>query len=267
MTKKLSNPPIYYAIVQAQFSPVAAMATYINEIQDKLRFDGYTLFNEQKITQLHFDTSLPSGETKPKVIDLPIWRMTKPDRQSGFILSQNHLDFHTTHYETPDQFFKTFLTGLEKVHAIIKLDHLSRLGLRYLNAVLPLEKDNVEQYLNRELHGVRIEAPLRYLLNESVFDTQVENFPGTLVNRILIRSGPLGFPPDIPQHDLLPMSKFSKEDSILHAIIDIDHFIQELQKQSSLNFEQTRIQLSSLHREIKIILESNITDYARKTWG
>ena len=41
MSKKSTNPPVFYTIVQAQFNPIAAMVNYINEIQDKLRFDGY----------------------------------------------------------------------------------------------------------------------------------------------------------------------------------------------------------------------------------
>ena len=150
MSKKSSNPPVYYTIVQAQFNPIAAMANYINEVQDKLRFDGYTLFDQQKITQLHFETSLLG---KAEVIEHPIWRITKNDRKSGFILSQSHLVYHTTYYQTHDEFFDDFLSGLKKMHSVVKLDHLSRLGLRYLNAVLPTNDEMVNKYLIRGCTG------------------------------------------------------------------------------------------------------------------
>jgi hypothetical protein len=39
----------YYALAQAQFNPVAAMANYVDEVQDLLRRDGYTLFEPQQV--------------------------------------------------------------------------------------------------------------------------------------------------------------------------------------------------------------------------
>ena len=41
MSEKMSNAPVYYALAQAQFNPVAAMAKYVYEVQDLLRRDGY----------------------------------------------------------------------------------------------------------------------------------------------------------------------------------------------------------------------------------
>ena len=36
MSEKMSNAPVHYALAQAQFNPVAAMAKYVNEVQDRL---------------------------------------------------------------------------------------------------------------------------------------------------------------------------------------------------------------------------------------
>lgn len=52
MSEKMSNAPVYYAVAQAQFNPVAAMAKYVDEVQDILRRKGYTLFEPQEVTQL-----------------------------------------------------------------------------------------------------------------------------------------------------------------------------------------------------------------------
>lgn len=263
MSRKSTNPPVFYTIIQVQFSPIAAMANYINDIQDKLRFDGYTLFDQQKITQLQFDATLPG---KAEVVEHPIWRITKSDRKSGFILSQAHLVYHTTHYQTHNEFFENFLLGLQKIHSIVKLDHLSRLGLRYLNAILPVKEEHIDRFLIKGVHGVNIDASHRYSLYESVFDTKVDStsLPGTLVNRIYCRSGPLGYPPDIAPHDLLPMPKFDKGSSVLHAVVDIDHFIEG---QMPLDFEYVKKHLNSLHKKIKEAFKATITDYAINTWG
>lgn len=116
------------------------------------------------------------------------------------------------------------------------------------------------------MHGVNIEANPRYSLHESVFDTKIDpnSLPGTLVNRVYCRPGSLGYPPDIAPHELLPMPKFGTESITLHAVIDIDHFIEG---QMSLDFEKIKIQLSSLHKKIKQAFNATITDFAKEVWG
>lgn len=261
MKGKWSNAPVYYTIAQAQFNPIAAMTNYINEIQDSLRFEGYTLFDQQKVTQLTFEDS----QTKAEVVELPIWRITHSDRKSGFILGQSHLAYHTTHYHTHDEFFNAFLLGLERINSIVKLDHLSRLGLRYLNAVLPKHGERVNEYLVTGLHGTDFDSTPRYSLHEAVFDTKIKfcSCLGTLVNRVYCRTGSLGYSPDIAPHNLIVMPKFANEKPLSHAVIDIDHFIQE---QMALNFEQAKMQLLSLHNGIKKAFEANMTEYAWRTW-
>jgi len=261
MKGKLSNPPVYYTIAQAQFNPVAAMANYINELQNSFRLQGYTLFDQEKVSQLIFR----EAPAKAEVIELPIWRITNTDRTSGFILGQSHLAYHTTHYQEHSQFFDNFLMGLQEINSIVKLDHFSRLGLRYLNAVLPKSQENVLRYLRNGLHGIEFEVKPKYSLHESIFETKVKlcSCLGNLVNRVYFRLGPLGYPPDISPHNLVIMPKFIKEKYGSHAVIDIDHFIQE---QMVVNFEQIKTTLQSLHIGVKKAFEANITEHAWKVW-
>ncbi|XSG86662.1 MAG: TIGR04255 family protein [Methylohalobius sp. ZOD2] len=134
----MSNAPVYYALVQVKFNPVAAMAKYVDEIQDHLRREGYTLFEPQQVTHLQF-RSAPAGQApnEPQVGHTTSWLITKGDRTAGFILNASSLTFHTTHYETHNEFIPELLLGLKAVHDVVNLEHLDRLGLRYLDAVLP----------------------------------------------------------------------------------------------------------------------------------
>lgn len=265
MSEKMLHAPVYYTLTQAQLNPVEAMAKYINEIQDKLRLNGYTLFEAQKITQLRFQSS-SSPSTKAEFVELPIWHFTKANQSAGFILGQSSLAFHTTHYETHKQFFNEFLLGLEIIHSIVKLEHLSRLGLRYLNAVLPKQGEIVNQYLDPGLHGITLDIPIRYSLSESVFDTDVasSSFKGNVVNRVHYKSGPLGYPADMLPNNLSRMEQFAMTENISHAVIDIDHFIEG---QMPLNIKQTETLLSSLHSGIEKAFFAIITDFAKSTWA
>lgn len=263
MSKKSITPPVFYTIAQAQFNPITAMANYIDKIQDKFRLDGYTRFEAQKIPQLQFN---PSAQGKAEVVELPIWRITLSDRKSGFILTQSSLIYHTTHYQTHHQLFVNFLSGLQIVDSTLKLDHLSRLGLRYLNAILPNTGENIDEYLIKEVHGIHLNATRQYSLHESVFNIKFESIssPSTLVSRIYYLSGPLRYPPDIAPHDLITMPQFDNGSSSLHAIIDIDHFVEE---QMLLDSEKVQKLLVSLHNKSKELLKATSTKHAITKWG
>ena len=52
MSDRMSNAPVYYALAQAQFNPIAAMVDYADRVQDRLRREGYPLYDRQKATRL-----------------------------------------------------------------------------------------------------------------------------------------------------------------------------------------------------------------------
>lgn len=265
MREKMSNAPVYYALAQARFNPVAAMAKYVDEVQDILRRDGYILFDPQQGTLLKLTAVPGQSPTEPQLERTTSWLITKGDRSSGFILSATSITFHTTHYETSSEFMPELLRGLKAVHEVVGLDHISRLGLRYLDAVLPQPGHAIDQYLADGLHGVRFGAAQRYALNESVFET--ESAPllpkGTLVARVHRMDSPLGYPPDMVPSGLVAMPKFEIKDARLHAVIDTDHFVEG---RMPLNFEKIAEQLSNLHSTIKLVFDATVTDHARAVW-
>ncbi|QKE42228.1 MAG: TIGR04255 family protein [Ferrovum myxofaciens] len=262
----MSNAPVYYALAQAQFNPVAAMAKYIDEVQDHLRQESYTLFEPQQVTHLQLTAAHGQSLTEPQVAHTTSWLITKGDRTSGFILNASSITFHTTHYETSNEFIPELLRGLRAIHAVVNLDHVGRLGLRYLDAVLPKPDEMVDQYLAGGLHGVQFGAKQRYALNESVFET--ESGPllpmGTLVARVHRMTSTLGYPPDMVPNGLMQMTKFAINDVCSHAVIDTDHFVEG---RMPLNFDKLGEQLSALHATIKLVFDATITDHARATWA
>lgn len=262
---KMTKAPVYYALAQAQFNPVAAMAKYVDEIQDILRREGYTLFEPQEITQLQFVATAGQTPTKPEVMKVTNWLISKADRTAGFILGSSSLAHHTTHYETRNEFLPELIHGLKTVHKVVSLDHIARLGLRYLDAVIPGEGEQVSQYLSDGLQGISFGAKQRYAMSESVFETETGPImqSGTLVARVYRATSPLGYPPDLIPHGLQPMPRFQRNDTISHAVIDTDHFIEG---RMPIDFEQFTAQLASLHAGIRQSFEATITPYAEEVW-
>ena len=208
MNVKMALAPVYYALVQARFNPVAKMGSYVDEIQERLRREGFSRFETLQTTQLQIGPSGDSASQSPQLVPVPSWVFSRSDRSAGFILTTTFVSYHTTHYDTHRSFLPGLLRGLELVHAVVGLDHVARLGLRYLNAVWPEEGETVDRYLVPGLHGIDAPFPLRYAMHESVFDT--ESGPlvsmGTLVVRVYRTTSPLGFPPDLVPHGLIPLT-------------------------------------------------------------
>jgi uncharacterized protein (TIGR04255 family) len=262
----MSNAPVCYALAQAQFNPIAAMTKYVDEVQDRLRREGYTLYEPHHVSQFQFAATPSQTLAEPQVTQVTNWLITKGDRSSGFILTPSSISFHTTHYETSKEFIPALLGGLKAVHEVVGLDHVARLGLRYLDAVLPQPDETVDQYLADGLQGVRFGATQKYGLNESVFETETGplSAKGTLVARIFRLTGPLGFPPDMIPNGLVPQPKFDRKDILPHAVIDTDHFVEG---PMALDFDKLGEQLTSLHQTIRQVFDKTISRHAEAVWA
>lgn len=237
---------------------------YINDIQDQFRREGYTLFERQSVKQLQLSNT---GQVEPNFLTAVQWLINKEDRTSGFILTESSLAFHTTHYETKEEFIPELLRGIKIVHNVVQLDHLSRLGLRYLDAIFPSQDEKVNQYLASGLHGIEFKAEKEYTLTESVFQTECAPVlsTGKLVTRVLqLASSLLGYPPGLSPHGLVQKERFEIKQPRQHAIIDTDHFVEG---HLSIDFLKIEEQLRSLHAILKKAFESTITNHARHIWS
>lgn len=262
----MTNAPVYYALAQAQFNPVTAMAKYVPDIQDIFRKAGYTLFETQEITQLQIVGITGQETTRPEVMQTTNWIISKADRTSGFILGSSSLAYHTTQYETRNEFLPELIQGLESVHKVVTLEHFSRVGLRYLDAVIPNKEESVEQYLADGLKGISFGTKRKYASNESVFETETAPIIklGTLVLRVYRAISTLGYPPDLFPHGLQPNKIFKYNAKIVdHAVIDTDHFVEGLMP---IDFEKIRKQMESLHSAIKLSFKAAITEHAKNIW-
>jgi uncharacterized protein (TIGR04255 family) len=242
------------------------MSKYVDQIQDRLRREGYPLFEPQQITHLVVPGPGQTQQAEPQIKHTFSWLITRSDRTAGFILAPSAITYHTTHYETHKAFIPELLRGLAAVHEAVTLDHVSRLGLRYLDAVLPRAGESVEQYLVGGLHGIEFDAQPLYRLAESVFKTEIGPLVpmGTLVARVHRMTAPLGFPPDMQPSGLVINPKFDVKESQAHAVIDTDHFVEG---RMPIDMDKLGEQLLSLHATIKSVFRATTTDHARGVWA
>jgi uncharacterized protein (TIGR04255 family) len=266
VSEKLSKAPVYYALAQAQFNPIELMAKFIPEVQDSFRLRGYTFFEPQQGMQLQIVQAIDQAPAQPQLVPATNWLMTHENRTSGFILGTSFLTFHTTHYETGTKFISEFLDGLKALNEVVGLAHLSRLGMRYLDAVLPSEGESVDQYLVPGLHGISLKAHRRYSLNESVYETTSGPLlsSGMLIARLYRVDSAVGYPPDLAPPSLVPKAGFQSASAVVHGMIDTDHSVTG---QMTMDFDKISEQLLSLRKTLKGAFNATITDHARDVWA
>jgi len=257
---KMSLAPVFYTLAQVQFNPIAQMSDYVARLQERLRRSGFPDFqseNQLELTIRRLDESKPDVQHQQHIR----WSFINTQRTEGYLLLSNALVFHTTEYNTFENFLKRNIFGLGLVHEIVELDYVERIGLRYLNAVFPKNDETIEQYLNPCLLGfsASLEGRLVHSFTETV--TAVEN--GNLVARAVITDGALALSPDLSPLQLELQPQFTAVNG-RNAVLDTDY---SAVKRNGFNLIEIENQLLKSHDIITNAFKVSVTDYARARWA
>lgn len=227
MGKRLKNAPVYFALVQVRHNPVPRLSAYADDIGDELRKAGYPDQRKSVALALSFSASDQPNQqiAKPESIERLMY--FNSNNTKGFIVEQSAIAFYTTDYDTSETFFSDFLTGLSIVHACINLDYIERIGLRYLDVVVPPRGLNqLDEFLTATVLGLtkaKGDVKVSHSISETYFSTDDCNVLARTI--IFNNKGPLGFPIDIQLNGVTLSDKFASINSE-HAILDTDASIE-----------------------------------------
>lgn len=226
MGKKLSNAPVYFALVQVRHNPVTRLNAYAQDIQDEMRKAGYPDQRESIAISFAFT---PSGlaDQQPIPEQNKRWIFFNADNTKGFIVEPTAITFHTTNYDTSETFFADFLKGVSIVHKHVGLDYIDRIGLRYLDAVVPPNGlGQLNEFLTPTVLGL-IETNNNIKVSQSISETHFSTSDCNVLARTIIlnNKGPIGFPMDIQLNGVVLAEKFRAINSE-HAILDTDASIE-----------------------------------------
>jgi len=264
MGQKLKAAPVYFTIAQVRFNPVLSLKDYMPAVQEQMRKAGYPDFKHNVTVSLNIamtpDAQSQQGMPTPVRSDRFVFSNMENTR--GFILQQNALSIQVTDYDTFQLLLNEFIKGLDIVRKAIDLNFSERVGIRYLDAVVPKKGDELSQYLVPEVMGIaaRLEgAAIVHSFSETVANIRDV---GQVKARTIIRVGPVGFPPDLQPDGLKLKEQFQKVNQ-LHAIIDTDGAIE---RRESFNLETVKNRLNDLHMEISKAFRATTTEYALSVW-
>jgi uncharacterized protein (TIGR04255 family) len=262
MGKKLSNAPVYYTVAQVQFNPILNLEAYLSSIQPKMREARFPDFKQEVFQRL----VLPFGDggqvSAPTLTPQSRFAFGDIDGRSTFLLETNALSFQTTAYDTFETFSSTLMKGVSILHEVLRLDFVERIGLRYLDAVLPMaEGETLKDYLVPEVLGLSFKSEGQ--LQQSVSETSVLTNAGQLVSRIIVRQGRIGLPVDLAANAPAIAAHFTQKEG-QHAIVDSDA---SYLHREAFDLEKVEGRLEALHGEIKKAFEATVTAHALKQWA
>jgi uncharacterized protein (TIGR04255 family) len=263
---KWKNAPVVYVVVQVRFSPVLSLKTYVPQIQEHFRRNGFPAFDSRFNFQLAFSVP-PPAEPEPAAPAIPVERtlsyvFSNRDRSQSFVLEPNGLTLQVTDYLDFEWFLDLFLTHLEHIDEVISPDSSERIGLRYIDAVLPKPGSEVKEYLIPAVLGLS-EEPVNGLVQHSYSETMLLNGNTSTVSRVIVRNGQIAFPPDMVALPVLINSRFTEYGGI-HALVDTDSF---QTVHSPMDVQKLKATLHDLHDSVENAFNAVTTNFARADWN
>jgi uncharacterized protein (TIGR04255 family) len=239
---------------------VAKLDTYADDIQEQMRKAGYP---DYKPTDF-FTLNLDSAQSAPVPVKARKLLFSNMDKTRGFIVEENALSFQTTAYETFEAFTKEFIKGLKVVHGCVTLAYSERIGLRYLDAVVPPNgEEGLADYLAPGVLGLNARLPDTVEVAHSLAETRILAGECNIMTRTLIRAGKLGFPMDLQPMGVNLAKRFDEIESV-HAILDTDA---SFTRRAPFDIKTITSDLKALRGNIDIAFKATVTEHALLAWN
>ena len=203
-------------LAQVRISAVLKMKEHVPAIQEQLRHQGFPRFGEQRVHEVQL---VP----EPLFTQRERWRFADRDAREAVVLAQDFIVLETSRYGC----FEEFTERLQKVLGVVgsaigaQATISERLGLRYVDLILPEPDEQPNDYLQQKLHGLRAEdLALEKMLNR--FEARGQTPLGQLVVKLHQNEEGAILPPDLMASELAQGRKVQSGGLI--TLLDIDHY-------------------------------------------
>lgn len=258
MGTPLKNPPVYLTLAQVRFNPILKLIDFLPSVQESFRHAGYPDFERQH--HISIQVTMQDGQPTPTPVPQDRFQLGNVDKTHVFILDGQSLTLQSTNYGQFESFSACFLTGLGIVNDVVKLAFTERVGLRYLDRVMPQEGETIEQYLVDQVHGLtsRLGGKPLYSYTEAL--NEIGNIK--LLSRVVIQDGPLAFPPDLQPGNMTVARRFVSYTG-KSAILDNDGFVEG---RETFSANAVAEHLEGIHKVIGTAFKTTATPHAFSAW-
>ncbi len=259
MGTPLKNPPVYLTLAQVRFNPILKLGDFLPSIQESLRQEGYPDFERQNIISIQI-AARDGQPPAPTPVQQERFLLGNVEKTHIFILDGQTLTLQSTNYGHFEAFSACFLQGLNIVNDAVKLAFTERVGLRYLDRVMPQAGETIDQYLVDQVKGMnsRLSGRPIYAFTEAM--NEIGSIK--LLSRVAIQEGPLAFPPDIQPGNMRIPERFTSYIGN-NAILDNDGFVEGREVFSTKAVAE---HLDAIHKVIGAAFKASATPHAFITW-
>lgn len=259
MGTPLKNPPVYLTLAQVRFNPILKLSDFLPSIQESFRQAGYPDFERQNIISIQI-TAQDGQPPAPTPVQQERFQLGNVEKTHTFILDGQSLTLQSTNYGHFEAFSACFLEGLSIINDAVRLAFTERVGLRYLDRVMPQAEETIEQYLVDQVQGMnsRLGGRPLYAFTEAM--NEIGNIK--LLSRVAIQEGPLAFPPDIQPGNMRISERFTSYIGN-SAILDNDGFVEG---REAFSTQAVGEHLNAIHKVIGTAFKTTVLPYAFTAW-
>ena len=259
------NAPLAYVIAEVRTEQLSDLKNYQPDLAAAIRSE----FPIQRTLVTARIIATAAGAPSVEADQDTAWELATPDNRIGLILRPQGFVLHATKYKDHAEFLGQFHRALQLVADRIPSVYLNRLGLRYVDFVIPRKGESPEDYVDKRLN------PQLDLAQTAGTSTamSVAAYPmlnGRLTVRYFRGVGQPQLPPDVSNinleaSELMSVARIDPEQPT--AIVDIDR-TREFPTRVVLDPAAVRREFQTMRDEIsELFKERIITKHARKVWG
>ena len=257
------NAPLAYALAEIRTERLADIRGYQPRLAGRFR-DEYPVQREMQAARLVMTGKnlLVEGDQDPA------WEFATPDNRLAVVLRPTGLILHTTAYQDS----RTFLAQLDRAISMFAEEvpsvFVNRLGLRYIDFILPRDGEEPEAYVDPRLNpDLGLSDAGQGVTATSLAIYRTAN--GELLSLRYVRArGRPELPPNLGNLSLSPSQLMTEDvqEAKPTALLDID-CNRPYAPVERLDPPKTQAQLTRMYEVVFDAFWKAITPHARTVWG
>lgn len=253
---QLSKPPLSLVLCQIRFSTIRDMAGRISTVQERLRKDGYRLDLSTKLQSI----SVGAPVTSAQVLDR--WEFLNVAKTRSVVITEQFAAYQTSDYGSFEDFVPEVIRLVDALAAAGVDILITRVGLRYVNAILPTTGRVWQDYVVPGLHGPEVPVVSEPLTAHHLFGATAH---GRIVARLHQNSEGMLLPVELATTNL-SLRQQAPAAGVTVTMIDIDHFKEWSSGFQEYDRDQLRTLIGGLKEDVYAVFRSFVTEIAISTW-
>jgi|GEM_PF-891527 len=267
MGTRLSQPPVFLVLCQVRHSPVLKLDSLLPEFQDRMRKKGFPGYRANK--QVGFEITGDLGKQEDMKItqqEVTTHLLTNSDESEVFVVASDSFAFQTTVYGDFERFSELFVMGLSEYQDVVSPALVTRMGVRFLDLVVPPTDVPMSNYVRCEYLGLHHILDERWTGQYQFVESSLNRGDQSLKSRVFLRNSTVQLPPDLAG-SVRALPPHLAEVNAVHAVLDTDASYTP-PTGISMSFELNVIteRMTSLKMDASEVFKAIVTPEALKAW-